>query len=270
MEENDIREDRDKQPQRGKSVYWILATLLVLLCVAWYGSVQWKERLTVPQILVDGESIVLQDEILSMANVPAGAKLYAVDLAAVARAIESNKFIKRAVVRRNPPLALQVTVVERVPVAYLASEKSAELLMVDDEACILPRAPGRTIFDVPVIAGIAAAVCDSVGSSVKDASLATALEVLRLTRVMAGDVPQMISEVDMRNTNEIVLYAVDAGIPIRLGNGALAEKILKLDGFWKTVVAHEGMQHIKAIDLRFRDQVIVVKVQDPPQPEKKV
>ncbi len=269
MEENDIKDNRDEQLHRGKSVYWILAGLFLLLCVAWYGSVQWKERLTVPQVLVDGESIVSQDEILSMVNVPAGAKLYAVDLAAVARAVESNKFIKRAVVRRNPPLALQITVVERVPVAYLASEKSAELLMVDDEAYILPNAPGRTIFDVPVIAGIPSAVCDSVGSCVKDASLATALELLRLGRLTTGDVPHMISEVDMRNSNEIVLYAVDAGIPIRLGNGALAEKILKLDGFWKTVVAHEGVQHIKAIDLRFRDQVIVVRVSDPPQTEKK-
>jgi len=202
-----------------------------------------------------------------MVNVPAGAKLYAVDLAAVARAVESNKFVKRAVVRRNPPLALQVTVMERVPVAYLASDKSAELLMVDDEACILPRAPGRTIFDVPVIAGIAASVCDSVGLCVKDASLATALEVLRLGRMTTGDVPHIISEVDMRNSNEIVLYAVDAGIPIRLGNGALAEKILKLDGFWKAMVASEGVQRIKAIDLRFHDQVIVVP--DPAQTEKK-
>jgi hypothetical protein len=71
----------------------------------------------------------------------------------------------------------------------------------------------------------------------------------------------------MRNSNEIVLYAVDAGIPIRLGNGALAEKILKLDGFWKAMVASEGVQRIKAIDLRFHDQVIVVP--DPAQTEKK-
>ncbi|MCX6138101.1 MAG: FtsQ-type POTRA domain-containing protein [Ignavibacteriales bacterium] len=268
-EDPKISDDRKDAPLRGKSVYWILSGLLLLLVVSWYGSMRWKEQLTVPQVLVDGQLILSQDEILALANIPSGAKMYSVDLASVVQSVESNKFVKRAIVRRNPPLAIHVTVMERVPVAYVASEQPTDLLMVDDESCLLPHAPGRMIFDIPVISGIAPSVSDSLGICVKNASLATALELLRLSRRTAGDVPQQISEVDMRNSADIILYTVDGGIAIHVGNDVLAEKIVKLDGFWKTVVAHEGMQHIKAIDLRFRDQVIVVRGQDLSQSEKK-
>jgi cell division protein FtsQ len=267
--------DEEKQvestphPQRGKSVYWILGGLFLLLCVAWYGSKQWKEKLDVPQVVVDGQTILSQEEVLALANIPAGARMYAVDLASVVRAVESNKFVKRAVVRRNPPLAIEITVVERVPVAFVASEKSADLLMVDDEGCILPHGPGRMVFDIPVVVGIASSVCDSIGVCVNNVPLATALELLRLGRKGAGEVPQLISEVDMHNSADILLYTVDGGIPIHVGSGVLAEKIAKLDGFWRTVIAHDGVQNIKAIDLRFRDQVIVVHTQAQPQTEKK-
>jgi cell division protein FtsQ len=271
MREEEIIDEKQASPgQYSRSAYVIFAALVLLIGVTWYGSLQWKERLLVTDLVIDGESVVPRDEIVSLAQVPPHARLFDVDLAAVARSVRSNNFVRQVVVRREPPALLRVTVIERVPVAYVATPGMTELLLVDDEGYILPHVSAQAIFDVPVVTGVEPALFDSVGIRTSSVALRCALEVLRVGRSMNGELTRLISEVDVTDVQELILFSSDSAVPIRFGSGDVAEKIVKLDGFWKSVVMREGIQNIRAIDLRFRDQVIVVRAPEPSSTEKKV
>jgi cell division protein FtsQ len=269
-EEENIDEGTPAPGQYGRSAYVVLAALVLLLGITWYGSLQWKEHLLVTQLVVDGESVVPRDEILNLARIAPHVRLFDVELAAVARSIRSNNFIRQVVVRREPPSLIRVTVIERLPVAFVATPGMTELLLADDEGYILPHVSAQAIFDLPVITGVESTLFDSVGVRSSSAALRAALEVLRVSRSMNGELTRLISEVDVSDVQELVLYSSDSAVPIRFGSGDIAEKIVKLDGFWKSVVMREGIQNIRAIDLRFRDQVIVVRVSEPSPTEKKV
>jgi cell division septal protein FtsQ len=54
-----------------------------------------------------------------------------------------------------------------------------------------------------------------------------------------------------------VLFTAETGVPVVLGRGDIAVKLVKLDGFWKQIVMQRGATQLKTVDLRFADQVVV-------------
>src|SRR5437867_21019 len=61
-----------------------------------------------------------------------------------------------------------------------------------------------------------------------------------------------ISEIDMSRTDGPVLYTVD-GVEVRLGAEDWEERLARLEG----VLGQVADQDVRAVDLRFRDQVIL-------------
>ncbi len=248
------------EPPHGKKVYGIFALLFIFVLAAWLGTMQWKEHLTISGIIVEGEHIVTKEEVVALAHVSLKTKMYDIDLLSVKKNIQQNHFVKNAVVTRDAPATLRISVEERTPIALLSIPGRSDMLYIDDEGYVLPHVSSQAIFDLPVISGIDSLADVAVGQRTTHADVLAALEALETARRVSSELFHLVSEVRIHSGHDMVLYSADTGVPILFGRGDAAKKMVKLDAFWKKFIAEQGSQDIRYIDIRFDDQVVVSSI----------
>jgi cell division protein FtsQ len=214
----------------------------------------WKSDLKVKRVTIEGNRIVETAELMQLIKVPKNTQLQEIDLTAVRRDIMSHHFIKDAVVERDLPATLRVTVNERVPLAII---NSSEILYLDDDGVVLPHSISKQLFDLPVLSGLPEGLGITPGVTLKNADVQEALKILACTKLVNKDLYHLISEVRLRNGGDIVLYASEWGVPIIFGRGEIPSKLVRLETFWNDVVRTRGSDNLQYVDLRFDDQVVV-------------
>ena len=259
MSDEEIIEET-QQRIHGKNVYGIFALLFFFSLAAWFGTLQWKDHLTVGGIIVEGDRILTKDEVVKLARISLKTKMYDLDLLSVQKSIEKNHFVKTVAVTRDAPSTVRIAIEERMPIALLSFPGKSELLYVDDEGYILPHVATQAIFDLPIISGADSAAVVSVGQRTPHVDVLAALEALESAQNVSSELFHMISEVKIRSGHDMVLYSAEGGVPIIFGRGDAAKKMVKLDAFWKKFISEQGPQDIRYIDLRFEDQVIVSSI----------
>jgi cell division septal protein FtsQ len=106
---------------------------------------------------------------------------------------------------------------------------------------------------MPVISGLTADELASMRTAPGPKARAAITVIRALLRSGAGLTAE-ISEIDMSRREGPVLYTVD-GVEVRLGSEDWEERLARLEG----VLAQVATQDVRAIDLRFRDQVVFQK-----------
>jgi cell division protein FtsQ len=214
----------------------------------------WKSNLKVKRVTIEGNRIVETAEITQLIKVPKNTQLQDVDLMAVRRDILSHHFIKDAVVERDLPATLKVTIKERVPLAII---NTTEILYLDEDGVVLPHSMSKQLFDLPVLTGMPEGISLTPGTLIKHPDIQEALQILATSRLVNKELYHMISEVRLRNGGDIVLYAAEWGVPIIFGRGEIANKLVRLESFWNSAVRERGFDNLQYVDLRFDDQVVV-------------
>ena len=259
-----VRDKSSALPQRGKNGEanresrgrwgkFLMIVLVLGIMGAALGAHSWKQELPVSAIRVEGNALVSRAEILRLAGISPQAKLFAVDLADVQKRILQNAFIRSVSVNRQGPEGIAITVTERRPVALLAI---AELLSVDEEGTVLPAVKSDQLFDLPVLTGALPEAECVPGKRITTAPLQEALRALSAARKMDEELFQRISEITVLENGVLVMHTVEAGVPVILGQGAMPEKLVRFDGFWRQIVERRGPKFLQQVDLRFEDQVI--------------
>ncbi len=228
-----------------------LGLLAIVLVVA---ANLWKSDLKVKRVTIEGNRIVETAELTQLIKVPKNTPLQEIDLMAVRRDIMSHHFIKDAVVERDLPATLKVTVKERVPLAII---NSTEILYLDEDGVVLPHSISKQLFDLPVLTGMPDGLALAPGATLKNPDIQEALRILACTKLVNKELYHLISEVRLRNGGDIVLYASEWGVPIIFGQGEIPSKLVRLEAFWNDVVRERGSDNLQYVDLRFDDQVVV-------------
>lgn len=218
------------------------------------GANLWKSDLVVRRITVDGNTVVTTNEILQLAHVEMGSKLYDLDLMRIQKDVSSHYFLKEVIVERDLPSTVHITVVERSPVAMISGK---DLRYLDPEGVVLPHSVSGELFDLPLISGIPSGVSTEVGTVLQHPDIREALTVLSTAKLVGNELFHLVSEIQLRNGGDIVLYTAEAGIPILFGRGNTASKLVRLQTFWNDVVRDRGPGSVQYIDIRFEDQVVV-------------
>lgn len=238
-----------------------LLGLIIVAVVLVIGANAWKSSLTVKQITVDGNRIVGTNEILQLTEIPRGTLLYRADLMAIQRRVMGHYYVKDALIERNLPSTIHITVTERIPIAMI---DCGETLYLDEDGFILPRTISRKLFDLPVISGMPEHAPMKLGAIVTQPDLREALLLLGVMKEVNRPMYHNISEVHVRNGGDIVLYSAEGGVPIIFGRGDVSNKLVNLEAFWNEVVRVRGLQNLKYIDLRYEDQIVVRWEPEPP------
>jgi cell division protein FtsQ len=214
----------------------------------------WKSDLKVKRVTIEGNRIVETAELTQLIKVPKNTQIQEIDLMAVRRNIMSHHFIKDAVVERDLPATLKITVKERVPLAII---NSAEILYLDEDGVVLPHSISKQLFDLPVLTGMPDGLSLAPGATLHNADIQEALRILANSKLVSRELYHLISEVQLRNGGDIVLYASEWGVPIIFGRGEIPNKLVRLEAFWNDVVRERGSDNLQYVDLRFDDQVVV-------------
>ena len=239
--------------------FYVLMLIALVVCLA-FGANAWKSSLKIIQINIDGNRIVNTNEIIQLTQIQIGALLYKADLTAIQRNVMSHHYIKDAVVERNLPNSINIQIIERVPIAMV---NLSEPLYLDEDGVVLPKTDSRKIFDLPMITGISASELSVLGSTITQPDEIEALQLLAVLRTVNRPLYHNISEIQVRNGGDIVLYSAEGGVPIIFGRGDLPEKLIRLEIFWNDIVRTRGVQYLQYVDLRYKDQIVTRWSQEP-------
>jgi cell division protein FtsQ len=214
----------------------------------------WKENLSVLDVQVQGNSIVSVGEVLSLAGIAKGEKLFDVDLFAAQKRVMKNRFVRYVSVNREVPDRITITVEERVPIAAVIAER---MLYLDAEGYVLPPVISAQIFDLPVISGSLSSSGCVVGKHIANEAVQEGVQVLAIARSLDDELYRRISEVRVDAGTDMIVYTAEFGVPVIFGRGDVGMKLVKFNAFWREFVATHGAHELAYVDLRFADQVVV-------------
>lgn len=246
--------DDGSEQTHGKRVYvyFVLLALFVLLAAGL--KTRWQRYTPVKQVVVEGTSVLSREEIVRLMNLQTTQPMYDIDLTSVQRNIMTNSFIQSAVIQRDPPAALRVTVVERKPAAIL---NAGELYYLSEDGTVLPYIASEETYDIPVISGLDSVKGIKAGQKLQHADVQEALQIITASKYTSKELFHTISEIRLRKGKDLVLYSFETGVPIIFGKGDAVKKMVKLDAFWQQFMQGGASPDIQYIDIRFDDQVVV-------------
>ncbi len=232
----------------------LVVALLVLLIAGWQANA-WKSTVGIKEVRVSGTRLLTANDVIALADIDRSQKLYDLDVNAVRRRVETNPYVQAAAVVRDIRGRATILVQERVPVVAVVAERSAYL---DDSARVLPPVRSAQVLDLPLLTGSVPSDEIATGKKMHNAAVLRALALLDTARAFGDDLYHRISEIHVNGDGSLTCYTAESGVPVAFGQGNVAVKLAKLDGFWKTIVAREGSQALQYVDLRF-DEIVVAR-----------
>ena len=209
-------------------------------------------RFAVTRVEVQGVARVPADQVRAAAAIAPRANLWRIDPTTVVARVEALPEIRRAEVIRRFPNRMTILVEERRPFTLVHGNR---LHWLDEEGRVLGEAREAVAPPVPVISGLSDAELVTMRTNPAPRALA-AIALIRALLRSGSALTTEISEIDMSRNDGPVLYTVD-GVEVRLGTEEWEERLGRLEGVL-TQIAHER-EAVRAIDLRFRDQVVLTK-----------
>ena len=234
---------------RAVMIVLLLAAIPVVLGIAGWWFIT-SARFAVHEIDVRGAHLVSAERIREAAQVPPGRSVFLLDPRRVARAVEALPEVQRADVIRELPNRVTVVVEERKPFTLV---HAGRLHWIDESGHVLGRETQAVTPPTPVISGLTETELLSM-STAPNGKARDAIRLIRALLRSGSALATEISEIDMRDGDGPILYTVN-GVEVRLGAEEWEERLARLEGVLAQQTARDG--HIRAVDLRFRDQVVL-------------
>ncbi len=256
----------------GSRIGRVLLGLAALLCFAALGAAAWAIESFLKydphfriessaQIEAAGNAELSRAELIKVFGSDIGRNIFFVPLRKREGALESEPWVKHATIMRLLPNTLRVTIVERVPVAFVRLGR--QIGLVDGAGTLLPMAPATLAarhYSFPVVVGLDPA-------SPPEARA----QRMRLysTFVAALDsggshVSSQLSEVDLADLEDVraVVPAQGSDLLLHFGNSDFLER-------WHSYQEHlaewrQQYPNLSAVDLRY-DRQVVLKMADAAQ-----
>jgi cell division septal protein FtsQ len=254
-----------KNPGRSRLSGWLLMPLSLCTIMLFVFAVQWKESLVIQKIEVEGARILAAQDVVNITNIKPQTAMYSVDLFEAQQRLLGQPMIKSATITRMFTNALRVVIRERDPYASLGGN---ELRYIDSECVLLPHQQTTVQFDLPVITGLNGLDTAQYGKVINDPEVAAAVDVIKAAEAIGFN--HSISEVNMNNGGDIIMYSADSGIQVLLGRDGMMKKMLLLQTFWANFMKPDSLGQIKCIDARFEGQIVLKRNQNDTTPSAKI
>ncbi|MFO0594317.1 MAG: FtsQ-type POTRA domain-containing protein [Myxococcaceae bacterium] len=239
---------------------WVLKVfglMIAFVAIGFGANEGWNWARTSPRfalhdVNVKGQVEATDVELVRLGGVLLGQNLFAMDTAAMERAIAAHPWIKSVRVTRHFPSRLSIDVEEHRAVAALSL---GELYLVNENAEPFKRLKAGDRFDLPLVTGIDR---DAFASKKDEATrtLKTALELIDAT---SKDLA--LSEVNVHPEGMTVFTS--SGLQIEFGEGDLAAKLARLARVQKELRTRSMVAEVIHLDNRARPSWVAVKVKAP-------
>jgi len=231
---------------------WIGACLLVLAAVGL--GVVWlltSPRFAITEVSVSGASRLTPEEVVTASGIGPGTNLFRLDRADVVTRVEALPLVRRADLVRRFPNRITISIEERRPFTLV---HAGRLHWIDEHGVSLGAESKAVAPPVPVITGLQPADLEGNPPSPR---VAAGISLLRVLLRSETALIQQISEIDVSRPDGPVLYTVE-GVEVRIGAEDWEARLGRLQGVLAQIRANG--EAVSAIDLRFRDQVVLKTV----------
>jgi len=236
------RFDLGRVKKAGLVCFYLTAAILIVLKVAtWLHA---EELFGLNDVIVEGNHLVTEDEVLALLQPRPGVNLFHYDLRSLGERVENHPYIRRASVGRRLPDKLVVRIEEVEPLALLNGDRMA---ILDDQGSELPPSMISQVIDYPLIAGM----------SPDDPAFALVLQYLRDCKCKNFPLYSQISEISYSPDKGVYFYLIDNALPVILGEGNFEEKSRHLMQLLRILEGNQEIGHVEALDVRFENQVVV-------------
>ncbi len=242
--------------RRGPILVWVsVAALLSLLFFGFqnaYPSLADSQIFQLAEITVVGNKLLTSDTVVAQSGLTLGGSLFDADLTSARGHLSSLPIIQNALLLRQPPGRLVISVSERQPLGLICTESG--LVGMDANASVFPIP--QTPIDLPVVTGLKGAGDDSRDETDAEqmGRLAEFLETLNASSSWFYD---SISEVHLETPQEVTVHLVGDGLRIRM---RLVDAYVQARNFAAFVNAGGCRAGSPAyVDLRYTGQVVVGK-----------
>lgn len=219
---------------------------------ALYGFVSRMVFFRLERIEVAGKLRHLtRDEVVALAGARTGDSILGIRLQRVGEILGKNPWVDQVKVHRYFPNTLAIEIVEREPVAIL---NMGYLYYLSNRGEVFKPLTSGDKLDYPVVTGL------SEEEMAKDPALAReALQgVLGLVaQLKSGTVIRLddVSEIHYDRGNGFTLFALNGGVPVKLGHGDFAAKLARLGRIYQELQAQQPAPQF--IDLDYADRIVI-------------
>ncbi|MBU0483526.1 MAG: FtsQ-type POTRA domain-containing protein [Proteobacteria bacterium] len=217
-----------------------------------YRGLSKSDFFQVTAIKIQGSQRITKSIALELSGVDIHTNLLAMDGDIVEERLEKNEWIERAEVDRNWPNRITITLKERVPVAMINMDDGLHYL--DRRGDVFAKVSSEDDIDFPVITGL-----EGGALTLRDPMVEDALLLLRYAGRGNSMLPgQNISEVNLANKDELVMFLTNRPFPIYLGKGKVGAKYNMLVTILYWLYKNEEFSATAYIDMDYLKNKVLV------------
>lgn len=245
----DIFVQKKSKPRKRRLTRWVVVMALLGLLVVGiqnaYSSLSGSDFFLMEHIRVSGIDLLPETDVIACTQLKVGSNLFAFDLEAATERLEQQPMIKKALLVREPPETLVITLVERQPIGLLNT--SDGLMGLDEAGQVFPL-PNIKL-DLPVITG---------GDVQHDSTGTWAVNLAKFMTTLKVRTPAFwreVSEICTDNPHSVTLNLVADDLALRMRFENPEQQIRNFKAY---IHATSGLgADLAYIDLRYQDQVVV-------------
>ncbi len=222
-----------------------------------YQGLGQSDFFQITAIKIKGCQRTTKSMVLEMSGVDIHSNLLALNIKRVKAQLEEYAWIERVDVERDWPDRLTITVKERTPVALV--NRRDGLYYLDRRGVKFAKVQAMDDMDFPVITGLKQEVAPE---NIKGSRLGDALLFIRYASRGSSILPaQNISEINIGQKDEMVLFLANRPFPIKLGTGKIGRKYYRLSKVLYHLYKRKEFPHTAYIDVDYMSyRVLVGKV----------
>jgi cell division protein FtsQ len=240
-----------------------LIGLLLLLLTGFmtkeiYRKLRHSDFFQITAMKIDGNRMASKEQITVLSKVDIHSNLLAINMDQIKSLLESHPWIAGAEITRDWPNRLLITVKEKKPVALLSRETG--LFYLDNKGHIIATAGPTQELDFPVVTGLESFPFYSTHSTQTPEILKDAMELLKLASRNNSILPeQNISEINITENGELLLYLLERAFPIYMGtDGDISTRYYRLAKVLKNLYKTKEFSKVSYIRFDYQKDAILV------------
>ena len=233
---------------------YLVASLMVIVAsvvIGWYLS----RSVVISEITLTGNVMADPDAVIQASGLKEGLSGDSIAFLDVIEKIETLPWVETAYVSLTQSGRVRIRVQEEHPMALLVDNNRSAL--VTDSGIVLPIVLGKRI-DVPLLYGFP--IAEEVSQSGKPDTLRSGYfdqaQAFLTTLRPYESLYAMISEVMVTEADGVVALTDEHTVRLTFGHDDFDKRIRKWQAFQSQVISEKGMDHVRSLDLRFRDQIV--------------
>ena len=222
----------------------ILLTLISMSTIIFFTNFPGFE---LEAIQVEGNQKLSYSDVLSLCPVKLGENLFSINTERIKKKILSEPKIEYVQIKRSPPHKIIIRLSEKKPALLINLEniygltRQGEIIPLDEN------------FNLPMVSGVELKKTKPY-QKLKDQKVNLALSLYGLLVKIDKDILNLVSEINLKREDNVILYLIPKGTKISLGYGDFKRKLVRLSLILKQEIELDKVEYI---DLRFKEQAVV-------------